>query len=395
MTPAGRRLLFKFLALTVPALVVCGVFLAAVIETWVRATWDPRRGSPGLFVSDPVRGQRLAADYDGWFAGVPVRINNLGFRDDRDYELAKRPNTFRILVLGDSVTFGHGSVHTYPRLLEDRLRAWRSDVDWQVWNAAVPGYNTSQELAQLLDVGPRFNPDLVVVGFFDNDLADNTEVRPAGKAAEATSDVLSWVQRHVYSFEFYKRLGLQIAWRFSGQDAFRRRLEHLGTESQLLENMAQVQDLEEQAIGSYERLTDEQVRAWKCPYGEKAEPTLIDDIKKQPGWEHWLDAVRRFQQFNRDGPYRVMFFLNVVPPICPEGDAFYEGGARVFNDFLMGIVGDGAPAVSTLDAFLHRRPSQMPAARAHAIGNSNMTKAEVLFDYLRDSVLPPLLPADR
>ena len=395
MTPAGRRPLFKFLALTLPALLLCGAFLAAAIEIWVRATWDARRGSPGLFVSDPVRGQRLAANYDGWFAGVPVRINNLGFRDDRDYELSKRPNTFRILVLGDSVTFGHGSVHTYPRLLEDRLRAWRPDVDWQVWNAAVPGYNTSQELAHLLDVGPRFRPDLVIVGFFDNDLTDNTEIASAGAAAEATSRVLSWVQRHVYSFEFYKRLGLQLAWRLSGQDAFRRRLEHLGTESQLLENLARVQDLQEQTVGAYEQLTDEQVRSWTCPYGEKPEPSLIEDVQKQPGWEHWLHAVRRLQQFNRDGTYHVMFFLNIVPPICPEGDAFYEGGARVFNDFLMGIVGDGAPAVSTLDAFLHRRPSQMPAARAHAIGNSNMTKADVLFDYLRESLLPPLLPAAR
>ena len=231
MTPVGRRPLFKFLALTLPALLLCGLFLAAAIEIWVRATWDARRGSPGLFVSDPVRGQRLAANYDGWFAGVPVRINNLGFRDDRDYELTRRPNTFRVLVLGDSVTFGHGSVHTYPRLLEDRLRAWRPDVDWQVWNAAVPGYNTSQELAHLLDVGPRFKPDLVIVGFYDNDLADNVEIGSPTAAAEATSRVLSWVQRHVYSFEFYKRLGLQLAWRLSGQDAFRRRLEHLGTES--------------------------------------------------------------------------------------------------------------------------------------------------------------------
>jgi hypothetical protein len=53
------------------------------------------------------------------------------------------------------------------------LEAWRPDIDWQVWNAAVPGYNTSQELAYLLEVGDRFQPDLVVVGFFDNDLSDN------------------------------------------------------------------------------------------------------------------------------------------------------------------------------------------------------------------------------
>ena len=31
----------------------------------------------------------------------------------------------------------------------------------------MPGYNTSQELAHLLEVGPRFQPDLVVVGFFE------------------------------------------------------------------------------------------------------------------------------------------------------------------------------------------------------------------------------------
>jgi hypothetical protein len=392
MTPVGRRPSFKLLSLTLPALLLSGVLLAAGVEVWVRATWDQRRGSPGLFVSDPQRGQRLAANYNGWFAGVPVRINNLGFRDDRDYDLGRQPNTFRILVLGDSVTFGHGSVHTYPRLLEDRLRAWRPEIDWQVWNAAVPGYNTSQELAHLLDVGPRFQPDLVIVGFYDNDLADNAEIAAPGPTAEATSRVLSWVQRHVYSFEFYKRVGLQLAWRLSGEDAFHRRVEHLGTESALLENVAQVEHLEEQAIRPYERLTDEQVRAWKCPYGEAPEPTLIADVQKQPGWPHWLNAVRRFQQFNRDGTYRVMFFMNIVPPVCPEGDAFYEGGARVFNDFLMGIVGDGAQAVSSLDAFLHRRPSQMPAARAHAIGNSNMTKAEVLFDYLSTAVLPSLLP---
>ena len=87
--------------------------------------------------------------YDGWFAGVPVRINNLGFRDPREYPLEKPPGTFRILVLGDSVTFGHGSLYetTYPYLLEQRLKQWRPSVNWQVWNLGVPGYNTRQELA--------------------------------------------------------------------------------------------------------------------------------------------------------------------------------------------------------------------------------------------------------
>src|SRR4029453_3113410 len=100
---------------------------ACAIELWVRATWDPRQGRPGFFLSDAVRGQRLAAGYDGWFAGVPVHINSLEVRDRREFAPAKQPSTFRILVLGDSVTFGHGSLHSYPELLEQRLKAWRPD----------------------------------------------------------------------------------------------------------------------------------------------------------------------------------------------------------------------------------------------------------------------------
>ena len=94
-------------------------------------------GLPGLFVPDPVRSMRLAPNYSGWFAGVPVHTNSLGVRDDREFPLEKAPNTFRILVLGDSVTFGHGSLYetTYPHLLEQRLRAWKPGVDLNAFSA--------------------------------------------------------------------------------------------------------------------------------------------------------------------------------------------------------------------------------------------------------------------
>ena len=108
------------------ATVVAAVFAAILVEIWVRMSWDDSRGRPGFFLSDPVLGQRLAANYDGWFAGVPAHTNSLGFRDTREYALSKPPGTFRIIVLGDSVTFGHGALFetTYPYLLEQRLREW-------------------------------------------------------------------------------------------------------------------------------------------------------------------------------------------------------------------------------------------------------------------------------
>ncbi len=365
--------------------------MAAAVEVWVRARWEPRKGRPGFFLSDPARGQRLAPNYTGWFAGVPVHINRLELRDPRDYDLAKRPNTFRILVLGDSVTFGHGSVyeHTYPYLLEQRLQAWRPDVDWQVWNAAVPGYNTSQELAHLEQVGPRFAPDLVVVGFFENDVIDNHEVTPPGALRVMASNVLSVARQHVYSLELYKKVYLQLAWKLSASDRYRQRFEQLGTEESLIAGAQDARALKQQALTAYERLTDEQVRAVSCYYGMKPNPDTVRDLQREAGFQPWLDAVKGFQRLNAEGKYRLVFFLNVVPAVCPDGDVFYDGGTDAVNTLYLKIFSAGTPAVSCYDAFRHVRPSQMPLAAGHSIGNSNDVKAEVLFTFLRDRVLPP------
>ena len=198
----------KLFTISLPIGIVTLLALATGVEAWVRWRWDPMKGSPGFFESDPMRRQRLAPNYTGWFAGVPVHINSLGFRDEREYSLVKGPTTFRILVLGDSVTFGHGSVgeHTYPFLFEQKLKAWRPDVDWQVWNMGVPGYNTSQELAYLLQVGPAYHPDLVVLGFFENDLIQNDDVPSTVQNNTMVSVLKSLVQRHLYSLELYRRV---------------------------------------------------------------------------------------------------------------------------------------------------------------------------------------------
>ena len=387
MNAGGWR---KLLFLTVPAAAVMAIVMAVAVEVWVRATWEPRKGRPGFFLTDAVRGQRLAAGYDGWFAGVPVHINRLELRDQREYELAKRPNTFRILVLGDSVTFGHGSVseHTYPFLLEQRLKAWRPDVDWQVWNAAVPGYNTSQELAHLLEAGPRAQPDLVIVGFFENDLIGNRDVGPPGLPARASAATLSFLRRHVYSLELYKRVYLQLAWMLSKSDEYHRRVEHLGTEESLLAGVEDASALKQQTITPFERFTDEQVRGIRCVYGMKPNAALIPAIEHDSGFPAWVAAVRGFQRLHAAGTYRVLFFLNDVPPVCPDGDVFYDGGSRTIDQFYLQVMSAGTPARSTYDAFLHVRPSQMPNASGHSIGNSNVVKADVLFDFVRDQVTP-------
>jgi lysophospholipase L1-like esterase len=388
---ASRRRVRKLLTITMPALVVATLALAASVEAFVRWRWDPFKGSPGFFTGDPVRRQRLTPNYTGWFAGVPVHINTLGFRDDRDYPLDKGSATFRILVLGDSVTFGHGSIaeHTYPALLERKLRAWRPDVDWQVWNLGVPGYNTSQELAYLLQVGPTFKPDLVVVGFFENDVVDNYDVAPPTRTARVVAGAKSLLEKHLYSTELYKRIYLTAAWALSRDDAYRQRIAHLAVEDELLVKLQQVQDLDEQQLTPIDRLSDDEVRALECVGGQKQDPGLIDAIRRNPGYGRWLRAVHQFQALHRSHQYRVVFFLNLVPLVCPDGDWFYDGGSETLNTFFTETFSDGVPTVSTYDELRHRRPSQMPSASAHAIGNTNLVKADVLFHFVRDRITPP------
>jgi len=380
----------KVLTITVPSLIVTALALGAGVEAWVRWRWDPLKGSPGFFQSDPMRRQRLAPGYTGWFAGVPVHINSLGFRDDREYSLEKGPSTFRILVLGDSVTFGHGSVaeHTYPFLFEQKLKAWRPDVDWQVWNLAVPGYNTSQELAHLLQVGPVYKPDLVIIGFFDNDLIENYDVEPSGRIQSAVAYLKSFLRRYLYSVELYRRVYLTLAWKLAGTDEYHKRVEHLAVEDELLANMRPVNGLNEQQLTPVDRFTDDQVQTMVCVGGQKPNPTVIDSLQRDSGFAPWLRAVRRLQALNRSGAYRLVFFLNITPPVCPNTDTFYDGGTAAINRFFLNTFSDGVPTVSTYDELRHRRPSQMPNACCHAIGNTNLVKAEVLFDFLRDRVLP-------
>lgn len=398
LRPPGR---WRIVLLALSSFLLSAAVLVVGVEAWVRSQWDHTRGTPGFYLSDPVLGQRLAAGYDGWFAGVPVHINTLGFRDPREYAVDKAPGSFRILVLGDSVTFGHGAVYdtTYPYLLEQRLEAWRPDVRWQVWNLGVPGYNTRQELRYLHEVGPRFQPDLVIVGFYANDFSGNEAGSDPTSVHHAASAVLRLMQRSLYSFEFYKRAYLTARWRLFTDPTDRRRLEHLASESALLSRAGSAVDHPDQQIAAVDYFDDRQVGEFVCIGVPQVDPRQTGELRAQirtrsPDIAPWLDAVGELQRLARDGRYRVMFFVNMAPNICEGQDRFYNGGALQDDDAILDVLGDGTPAVSSTRAFLHHRPSQMPLASGHSLGNANRVKADVLFAYLSTRVLPPLLASE-
>lgn len=373
-----RTWLARFALLTLSVVAVL-----AAVEAYVRLTWDARRGTPNLYVSDAELAQRFTPNYEGWFAGVPIRINNLGLHDPRDYTVEKGPRTVRLLVLGDSVAFGHGSIyaHTYPRLLEDRLREWRPDIDWQVWNAGVPGYNTAQELALLNRHGRDWQPDLVIVGFHPNDIVNNDIVQSPTARRVAATAVRNWVKQAFYSYELYRRLLLTARWRMLESTPSRTLLENLGAEDALLSSGDSVEAAPAQRISPLTPLSDDVLAAVNCRGDGKA----ADEVKafeQEPAAASWRKAVQGLQDLHAAGTYRIVFFVNTAPDICPGDDLFFDGGSGVWNDFFVRELSRGAPTLSTYDAVRRHRPSEMPDAHAHALGNVNRLKADLLFAFL-------------
>ncbi len=94
-----------------------------------------------------------------------VKINSKGLRD-KEYSYDKTEGIYRILVLGDSFTWGYG-VET-EEIFTERLEEM-FDGNAEVINGGVTGYGTDQELLFLEREGVKYSPDVVVVALASND----------------------------------------------------------------------------------------------------------------------------------------------------------------------------------------------------------------------------------
>ncbi|NIM92994.1 MAG: hypothetical protein GTO18_04695 [Anaerolineales bacterium] len=107
----------------------------------------------------------------------PYIYNSLGLRD-REYSSPKPSETKRILILGDSFTFGMGVGNEdaiFPEILERQLNELPfTQVSVEVLNGGLPGSMTDDWVSLLEELSPSFDPDLVLIVFF---LRDGTQTR--------------------------------------------------------------------------------------------------------------------------------------------------------------------------------------------------------------------------
>ena len=122
------------------------------------------------YVHDPELLHRLRPNQQAFIHSFPVITNSHGLRNEESSP-KPRPGTVRILCLGDSLTFGNGVVftETYPKQLEIMLNA-SGRGRYEVINGGVSAYDTWQEVTYLREHGWGFAPDLVIIGFYSNDI---------------------------------------------------------------------------------------------------------------------------------------------------------------------------------------------------------------------------------
>ncbi|RME54126.1 MAG: hypothetical protein D6795_04580 [Deltaproteobacteria bacterium] len=132
-------------------------------------------GSPKtLYALTP--GAREVLDHGALWGGerpIVYAIAPPGIRGEPP-DTPKPVGCLRILVLGDSVTFGFGVAQeeTYPRRLEQALQAALPDRRVEVINAGVGGYSIYNEAGWMEEYGFSLTPDVVLVGFCMNDVDD-------------------------------------------------------------------------------------------------------------------------------------------------------------------------------------------------------------------------------
>jgi hypothetical protein len=139
---------------------------------WARQ--EPPRGLRYL-AYDPSRGWATIKNLRGGFPPVgasgpaPVSTDSWGLRGRAERAPGCRHGRKRVLVLGDSFTFGEevGDGETYPARLERLLPGV------ELLNAGVGGYGHDQMLLLMREALPRYCPDLVLLSYLESDSVRN------------------------------------------------------------------------------------------------------------------------------------------------------------------------------------------------------------------------------
>ena len=106
---------------------------------------------------------------------VTVSNNAAGMRGSKDYVQKKDRGVVRIALLGDSFVYGHGvnDNEVVSFILEQYLNESRSQTRYEVLNFGVSGFGQAEEFMTYRKLVRKYEPDLVVIFYFNNDVTND------------------------------------------------------------------------------------------------------------------------------------------------------------------------------------------------------------------------------
>lgn len=161
------------------ALLAVMLILLISIDRIAGVWFPPPSELDSILEPHPTRGWAHRRGIVGSGGGQAVSINSLGLRGHEIPRSAK-PDEFRILFLGDSLTFGYRLAieETFVDRIRDALQRAAPTRTITAINAGVGGYSTWQEFEYLRNEGVDLRPDLVVLEYCFNDVIERAHFDP-------------------------------------------------------------------------------------------------------------------------------------------------------------------------------------------------------------------------
>lgn len=196
-----KKIVFNLVALCLSVILSLILFFG-LLETYLRfkahRNYDRTiRFSKDIFTHDAARkGYRLLPDRQYLWKGREfsylIKSNSKGFRD-REFSFEIPSGKKRIIVLGDSFTFGHGveNDEAYPKVLERQLAA---RGPFEVINAGIPANSLSDYIRLVKELSGSYRADIVMMGLHGGDISESIDEERkahsgASKPGTATADV--------------------------------------------------------------------------------------------------------------------------------------------------------------------------------------------------------------
>jgi lysophospholipase L1-like esterase len=292
--------------------------------------------------------------------GHAVYRNSDGLRD-REFVKPKPAGTYRILVLGDSFTWGIGLDidDTMTKRMERALADRAHPVE--VVNGSIPGFNTTQELRLLRNKGLSYDPDFLLLQYNMNDIEFRPELATEPYDPSKVVPIVE-VDQHQTIEDFTHHKGLR---------AFIQRLQD---DSPLVNFLVP-------RVGSLLR------RAGLLHSAEFSwvEKTFSGFTDQNPGWRESKKALASMKKIADE---RGMPFVVLIYPLLVELNHYK--GQRAHDAIRTYCESIGVPTIDLLPVFEHKNAAHFwvnfldshPDAEAHALVTS------FVLDHLR-----PYFPA--